>query len=109
VPVVDRNQEARARRLKRLALIAEGLRSAAALSPNDPELQARVNAAGTACQQLVAYLRRQEVEQLTAERTAALAEMRQAGQDMEKFNAACSREALLATRIRQLRAEVRHG
>lgn len=51
-----------------------------------------------------------EVETLVVERTAALAEMRHAGADMARFSAACSREAELAVRIRQLRAEVTsHG
>ncbi|HEY0939381.1 MAG TPA: hypothetical protein VGE08_04715 [Steroidobacter sp.] len=47
------------RKVEMLQMLANHLRSVAALSPNDPELQARVNAAGTACQQLVAFLRRQ--------------------------------------------------
>lgn len=55
------NQEQRARKLLRLATIAQGLSSAAAASPNDPELQSRLSAAGIACQQLVAYLRREIV------------------------------------------------
>lgn len=51
--------EDRARKLARLEMLANHLASVAALSPNDPELRARVNTAGTACQQLVAFLRRQ--------------------------------------------------
>lgn len=49
------------------------------------------------------------VDELIIQRNAALADMRQAGADMDRFNAASKREAELAARIRQLRAEVRHG
>lgn len=49
-----------------------------------------------------------ELGQLTDKRTAALAEMRKAGPDMSRFNAASKREADLAVRIRQLRAGVSH-
>lgn len=49
-----------------------------------------------------------EVETLVVQRTEALAEMRLAGADMARFNAACKTEAELAIRIRQLR-EVSHG
>lgn len=59
-PEVEINQEARARKLHRLATIAEGLRSAAAASPADAALQSRLSVAGTACQQLVAHLRRED-------------------------------------------------
>lgn len=59
-PGVEKNHDARARKLRRLQLIAEGLRSAAAACPNDAELQSRLSSAGTACQQLVAHLQRQE-------------------------------------------------
>jgi hypothetical protein len=105
------DQAARARKLARLESLAASLRSAAAdCPPNDPELRSRIMAAGTAAAQLVAYLRRQEpvaaqIERLTAERRAALAEMRSlAGSpDMDTFRAVCAREAQLAAQIRKLR------
>jgi hypothetical protein len=50
-----------------------------------------------------------EVETLVVERTAALAEMRRAGPDMDRFSAACKSEAELAVRIRQLRGVTSHG
>jgi len=46
-----------------------------------------------------------ELDQLVIERTAALAEMRLAGIDMERFSAASKREATLALNICQLRRQ----
>ena len=43
------------------------------------------------------------IDTLIVQRTEALAEMRAAGQDMARFNAASKREADLAARIRHLR------
>lgn len=46
-----------------------------------------------------------EIQTLVVQRTAALAELRNAGADMERFRAAARREAELAAQIRQLRRE----
>lgn len=46
-----------------------------------------------------------EVDELTVQRNAALAELRQAGADMERFREAARREAQLAAQIRQLRRQ----
>lgn len=50
-----------------------------------------------------------EIDRLTIDQLASLSEMRRAGKDQAGFSAACRREAELAARIRQLRAEVAHG
>lgn len=65
--------------------------------------------AGAACAWSAAEAHRlgvaDEIQTLVVQRTAALAELRNAGADMQRFRAAAGREAELAAQIRQLRRQ----